>query len=144
MKKPAKKRPKPREGLDRPRCNGKWTEAKFRGFIVSALRRASSRWEPKFNCIKNCFVGEGLNPATGHKCKLHRCPSCSGLFPQGGMKADHIIPVVGAEGFVNFDTFIARLFVEKDGYQALCEGCHKSQTDKERVGRQFEKLLFHE
>ena len=58
------------------------------------------------------------------------------------MKADHIIPVVGPEGFVDFNTFITRLFVEKDGYQALCEECHKSQTDKERAGRAFEKLLF--
>lgn len=57
------------------------------------------------------------------------------------MKADHIIPVVGPEGFIDFNTFITRLFVEKDGYQALCEKCHAQITNKERAGRAFEKLL---
>ena len=142
IKKTAKKKPKPRAGLDRPRCNGKWTEAKFRGFIVSALRKASSRWDPKFTCIKNCFVEVGINPATGYKCKLHKCPECNGLFPQGAMKADHIVPVVGPEGFVDFNTFILRLFVESDGYQALCENCHNLKTNEERAERSQEKSTY--
>ena len=60
------------------------------------------------------------------------------------MKADHIIPVVGTEGFVDFNTFITRLFVESDGYQALCESCHQVVTAQEQAERQSEKLLFPE
>lgn len=138
-KRAAKKRPKPREGLDRPRCNGLWTESKFQNFIVSALRRASSRWAPKFECIKACYVGKGVNPATGHPCKLHKCPQCEGLFPQTFMRADHVVSVVGPEGFVDFNTFIARLFVEADGYSAVCFDCHEKFSAHERKLRAAHK-----
>ena len=109
-------------------------------FIKSALRGA--RWPQKYECIKAAFVEHGINPATGHKCKLHKCPECQGLFPQNMMHADHIVPVVGPEGFKTWDLFIERLFCEADGFRALCKPCHNLQTSKERAGRAFEKLLF--
>ena len=34
---------------DKPYCNGQWTAARKKSFITSALRRASSRWAPKFS-----------------------------------------------------------------------------------------------
>lgn len=137
--KPARKKPVPKPGLHRPRCGGKWTEAQFRQFIVNQLRGA--RWPEKFECIKAAFVGEGINPATGHKCKLHRCPECDGLFPQNGMHADHDEPVVGPEGFTTWDDYINRLFVERDGFSATCKACHAKKTEEERQERQRRKLL---
>jgi 5-methylcytosine-specific restriction endonuclease McrA len=106
-------------------------------FIKSALRGA--QWPPKYECIKEAFVEYGINPATGRKCKLHLCPDCKGLFPQAGMKADHIVPVVGPEGFVNWDTFIARLYVEKEGFQAICKKCHEVKTKEENAQRRARK-----
>lgn len=82
---------------------------------------------------------EGINPATGHKCKLHRCPQCEELFPQGMMRADHLIPVVGPEGFIDWNTYVERLFVEKDGYQALCKGCHDRISKHENAMRKLHK-----
>lgn len=133
--KTAKKRPNPREGLDRPYNGGQWTKSRFQTFIVAAIRQAHSRWGPKFVCIKDAYIEDGINPATGKKCKLHRCPQCEELFPQGMMRADHNIPVVGPEGFVDWNTLIDRMFKEKDGYNAICKECHEKFSKHENALR---------
>lgn len=128
---------KPRAGsfskAPRTRNDGKWTETQFITFVKAALRGA--RWEPKYRCINAAFVGPGINPATGHKCKLHRCPECLELFPQNGMAADHVTPVVGMEGFQDWNTFIERLFVDSKGFRAVCKACHKQISNDERSAR---------
>lgn len=128
-KKQTKKKPKKLKNIDRPRNGGQWTEARFVSFVKSALRGA--RWPQKYQCIKDAYIEDGINPATGRKCKLHECPQCNGTFPQNQMHADHIIPVVGPEGFQTWDMFIERLFVEADGFQAMCKECHKRITKHE-------------
>ena len=93
-------------------------------------------WPPKYVCIKLAFVGEyGINPKTGRKIKQHRCALCRGLFMQTELKADHIVPVVGPEGFTTWDDFIARLFTEAEGFQAICHECHDRKTGEERETR---------
>lgn len=127
---------------EKTRCSGQWTEARYKGFVVSLLRAGTMRWKPKYDAIKRAFVKDGLNPATGRKCKLHRCEQCSGLFAQGDMHADHIESVVDPEvGFVSWDTYISRMFAEKEGYRAICHACHntRSQTDNARR-REIKKL----
>ncbi len=136
-RKAARKRPVPRKGLVREHNGGLWTSARKRAFIVSALRGA--RWPPKYKCIRSAYIGDGPNPATGRRCKLHQCPECNGVFPQNLMAADHITPVVGPEGFVDWNTFIERLFVEKECYQAVCKGCHKSKSKAENDERRNNK-----
>ncbi len=66
---------------------------------------------------------------------MYRCASCGNSFPMKQVKADHIIPVTGPEGFVDWNTFINRLFVEVDGFQTLCEGCHDKKTKSENDER---------
>lgn len=116
------------------RNNGQWTEARFRSFIKSALRGA--RWPAKYACIRSAYVDDGVNPKTGRKCKLHKCEQCHELFPQNMMQADHKTPVVGPEGFIDWNTYISRLYVEADGFRALCRPCHrlitKQQNDERR------------
>jgi hypothetical protein len=124
---------KKREDIARPYCGGQWSAARMTSFIKSALRGA--QWPPKFECIKLAFVSYGINPKTGRKCKLHACPVCDGLFPQTMMKADHIIPVVGPEGFVSWDVFVARLYVEAAGFRAICKTCHDACTKEENAAR---------
>jgi hypothetical protein len=51
------------------------------------------------------------------------------------MKADHIIPVVGPEGFVSWDVFVARLYVEAAGFRAICKTCHDACTKEENAAR---------
>lgn len=128
-----------RRDIPRPYNGGEWTESRFRYFIKGALRKA--QWPQKYAAIKEAFVKHGINPETGRKCKLHRCEECRGLFPQNGVQADHIVPVVGAEGFVSWDDYIKRLFCEKDGFRVLCKSCHKRVTDLENKGRMLHKAV---
>jgi len=130
MSKFTKKTKRRRLDIPRPRNGGNWTEAQFRAFITRALRGA--RWPQKYECIRKACVGEGINPSTGRKCKLHLCPQCGGTFPQNQMQADHVVPVVGPEGFVDWNTYIERLFCEADGFSAICKDCHKRITEHER------------
>lgn len=119
--------------VPRPRNGGQWTEARFVSFVKSALRGA--RWPAKYECIKRAFVENGINPDTGKKCKLCRCEGCGKLFKQGDLKADHINPVIGPEGFQSWDLFISRLYCEADGFQALCVSCHADKTAEENGAR---------
>lgn len=122
--------------IDRPRNSGNWSEAQYVAFIKSALRGA--RWPPKYEVIKRAKVGYAL----------YRCAICGGigpptLPPKEGNKnriknivADHIDPVVDPSvGFVDWNTFIARLFVEVDGFQAVCNSCHTVKTQEENQMR---------
>lgn len=46
---------------------------------------------------------------------------------------DHIDPVVNPkDGFIDWNTYINRMFLEKDGYQVLCWACHGVKTRDER------------
>ena len=87
------------------------------------------RWRPKHDAIRRAFIGYGVNPKTGRKCKLHRCEKCGGQFPQNEMAADHKHPVVDPSvGFVDWNTYIARMYVESCGFDAICVGCHARIT----------------
>ena len=121
----------------KPHNDGQWTSARYRSFIMSALRGA--RWGPKYSVIRRAYVKDGVNPATGRKCKLHRCEDCQELFPAKDMQADHINPVIPVTGFDCWDNVIERLFCEVDGYRALCKGCHSEKTKKENAERRKNK-----
>jgi len=120
---------------------GTLTEAGFKALIVSGLRDKSRWWKPKQQCIRNARVSKGL----------YRCECCKetvkgsvwGVYKSGkkeGKKrkivnilADHIDPVVDpAVGFINWDTYIERMFIELSGYQALCGKCHDAKSKGER------------
>ena len=128
----------------KPHNSGQWTEARMRSFVMSALRKA--RWPVKYETIREAYVKNGINPATGRKCKLHKCESCGNLFPQKEMAADHISPCVPINGFggekflgYNWTELVQRLFCEIDGLQALCRECHKTKTKEERSERDRHK-----
>ena len=111
------------------RCSGQWTEARYRSFVISLLRAGTMRWRPKHDAIKRAFIGNGPNPRTGRPCKLHRCERCAGIFSQSDMVADHRQPVVEPEiGFVDWNTYISRMFVESDAFDSICVTCHASIT----------------
>ena len=135
MAKPAKRK----YNVERPYNGGEWSEARMISFIKSALRGA--RWPQKYRCIEKAFIGFGINPKTGRKCKLHLCPTCHGHFPQNMMQADHIIPVIGPEGFTSWDEYISRLFVEADGFVATCKICHQQKTNLEKAERKLHANL---
>jgi 5-methylcytosine-specific restriction endonuclease McrA len=114
---------------EKPFNGGQWTAARMRSFIMSALRRA--QWPQKYASISSAYVRDGINPATGKPCKLHRCPLCKKLHPKGMMESDHIIPVIPITGFDSWDAVIKRLYCEVDGFTPTCRNCHREKTKKE-------------
>jgi len=143
-KRTTKKKPTRRTDIPKPYCNGTWTLARMRSFVMSALRRAS--WNPRLTVIERAFVRKDINPATGKPCMLHRCEQCSELFPKGQMKADHEQPVIplnhnwaaDPRNFLGYDwnEVMRRLWIEKgDGWNVLCETCHHAKTEAERLER---------
>lgn len=111
------------------RNSGRWTEARFRSFITSALRSASRRWPPKFERLKEACVGIRKNAKTNRDAKHYRCASCEELFPQSNVQVDHIEPIGAVD---SWDEFIERLFCESDNLQVLCKPCHKKKSKQER------------
>jgi len=122
--------------IDKPFNNGTWSEARKKSFITSALRSALMRWGPKSLCLKNARVERGV----------YRCEICQELgaatLPalEGNKKrrknavVDHINPIVDPSvGFVDWNTWIARAFVEVDGLQVACWQCHTDKTNEERA-----------
>ena len=113
-----------------------WSDAKFKGFIISALRGAFRRYPPKQQCIDNAFTCIKKNPKTGRMCKHHLCVKCKVDFPRKEVVADHIKPIVDTrQGFLDFNTWIERGFVALRGFQCLCKTCHNKKTARERQQR---------
>jgi hypothetical protein len=73
--------------------------------------------------LKNAKVSYGK-----YKCKI-----CGGLFGPREVALDHIDPVIDPEhGFIDWNTYIDRLFVAPEKYQVLCKAaCHKLKTAEE-------------
>ena len=116
---------------EKNRNNGQWTTPRFNSFIKSALRSASRRWGPAYTSKKNARTARNT----------YTCSLCSKSVGNKDIKIDHIHPVVDpVKGWVSWDSFIERLFVEKEGYQALCVACHSVKTSEERLVRKAAKL----
>lgn len=113
------------------RNNNTWSEARYRSFIRSTLRRASMRWGPINSVKKKAWVERGK----------YFCAGCKQVVPltlnkKKNVFVDHIESVVDTkEGFQGWDVFIERLFCEADGLQVLCKECHDSVTAEEREER---------
>lgn len=115
----------------KPYNGGEWTDARFRAFVVGALRQASNRWPPKYTVRKEAKVAYGTYMCAGYKAEPHKARAKD-------IKADHIDPVVDpATGFTTYDTFIKRLFCEKEGFQMLCIDCHQKKSNDEKVRRKL-------
>lgn len=115
------------------RNSGRWTDARYRTFIVSALRAASRKWPPKFETLQEAYAGQLLNPKTKRISKHYKCKACKEIYPGKEVQVDHIQPVVSpTTGFTTWDEFISRLFCEKENLQVLCSECHNVKTKEEK------------
>lgn len=112
------------------RNKGRWTEARWRSFVRSALRGAFRRWPPKFDVLKNAAVDKRINPASGRLAMHYKCAKCGELFPLRQVQVDHIKQI---GPLTTWDAFINKLFCEARNLQVLCKVCHKAKTKKERL-----------
>lgn len=138
--------------VERTRNCGTMTEAGFRSWIISGLRKLTQRWKPKSECIKKAkqaareivennpdkhpelFYGTG-NVKRG----IFLCAGCKTVQEVGkrssNCRADHIKPICGEEGFTTYDAWIEGAFIEEGGWQCLCKKCDDAKQKTEREMR---------
>lgn len=64
------------------------------------------------------------------------CNVCKNYVGSTMVAVDHIVPVISVdEGFVDFNTFIERLFCDASNLQVVCDDCHQKKTNAERIAR---------
>jgi 5-methylcytosine-specific restriction endonuclease McrA len=91
--------------------------------MIGTLRRASYRFPGRYNAFNAAKIGRNK----------YTCAKCKGTFGRKDTRIDHIEPVVEvAVGFVDWNTFIERLYCPQEGYQILCRTCHDEKTVQER------------
>jgi 5-methylcytosine-specific restriction endonuclease McrA len=67
---------------------------------------------------------------------LYKCASCGLTFSRQRVHRDHINPVVDPDiGFVDWNSYIERLFVDATQIQIMCELCHSVKTSLESAIR---------
>lgn len=116
--------------------NKEWTPARKKAFIISVLRSGSRRWPPKYQTLNEAKTEKKINVLTGRLAQHYKCMKCKNDFSAKMVQVDHIKPiVVPKDGFVDWNTFIDRLFCEQDNLQVLCVPCHKIKTLKEKEKR---------
>ena len=116
--------------------DGEWTEARFRAFIISALRAYMKRFPPKWKALKAASIGRVINKRSGRLAEHYKCASCEDNFVARDVQVDHIEPVVSPqEGFQDWWTYMNRLYCEAENLQVLCKPCHKQKTAEERKER---------
>lgn len=107
--------------------------------VRSAIRRAFAR-SPKVQEIMN--AGKRKIPhynKDGSRAKVDRvefnCQVCNKWYPAKLMSGvDHIEPVVSVEdGFIDWNTYIARIDCDIKNLQRICDRCHlEKSTDEKR------------
>lgn len=106
-------------------------------WVVWSLRKASYRWPPRQRALAAAKVTVGKNSMLARafpRCRnFYQCKECEGVFNRKMVSIDHIEPVVDPQrGFQGFDEYIARMFVQVDGFQIICNKCHDKKTANER------------
>jgi len=114
-----------------------WTDAKWRSWVISLLRRGTMRFPPRNEVLKEARTERKINKATGKLAWHSRCNKCKKEFPSSKIKADHIKPVVDVTtGFIDWNVYIERMYCVKKGWQAICDVCHDKKSAKERKTRE--------
>lgn len=95
-------------------------------WLKKAIRRISYRYPARYTAKVNARVERGK----------YKCAVCGGIFPNKEVQLDHVEPVINPmTGFVDWNDYINRLFVDVDGWQVLCLADHKSKSIAENVKR---------
>lgn len=114
-----------------------WSNAKFKGWIISLLRRGTMRYPPRNDALRSAKTDKKINVKTGRMAQHYRCAICLGEFPAKEVVVDHIDPCVSpTEGFIDWNTYIERMFCPEENFQVVCENCHtnyKTKSEKEII-----------
>ena len=119
-------KPTERTLKERTRAGKTWTEARYWGFIRSALRMAWQKYPVKWQVKKSASRPSQL---TDKRTKFeYQCSLCKGWFKGKEAEVDHVEPAGRLKNYHDLPGFVARLFCEKDNLRVLCKACHKDVT----------------
>lgn len=108
-----------------------WTTSRFWSFIRSTLRRAWTRWPPRYQALN-----DAKRTVTGKRHKYeYKCSSCKKWFKQKEIQTDHIEEVGSLKDYEDLPDFVRRLFVAKDKIQVMCKSCHQGKTNDSRQSK---------
>jgi len=112
----------------------------IKDFLIPVLRNASRIWWAKKEARKRAKrkVQDGFYKNGKPKYIIkYECCSCHELFDMGDTQMDHVLPAIDPDaGFIDWNTYIARLFPDPEGYQCLCKDkCHREKTNQENKER---------
>ena len=110
-----------------------WSEARFWGFIRSALRSAWSKYPPKYTVLKDARR-DYKGPKKSQKYEF-QCNECKKWHVSSNVSVDHIVPAGSLKCYADLPGFVERLFVAKEDLQVLCKGCHNIKTAEERKNK---------
>lgn len=97
----------------------------LKGLIISHLRKIFFYSPLRREAISKAKVGN-----------LYRSGINGKKYPINEVKVDHVIPVVDPKvGFVDWNTFIDRLFCPVENLQVISKEEHDAKTKKERKER---------
>ena len=102
--------------------------------ITSALRRI---W--RFHPVRSqCYKDALHQKRSRSKDDVYKCGKCDFLGTRGEFDLDHRNPVICPQaGFVNWDTYIDRLFCDPSNLWLLCKVCHVEKTNDEKEIRKL-------
>lgn len=110
--------------------------------IRGAIRRIFSRSPVKIEVLKKVRREVPRYNQDGSRGKRdavqYQCAVCKTWVGSTKVEVDHIIPVieVNEKGFVDWNTFVERLFCKAEALQVICDPCHDKKTAQERMKRQ--------
>ena len=92
-------------------------------WLIPKLRRISLQWKPRAKALKEARVARGR----------YECAVCYCVSGPKDVDLDHVNPVIDpVTGFVDWNSYIERLFAEDSGFQVLCKPCHHKKTHGNR------------
>ena len=110
----------------------------LRDDIITGLRRAFRK-----SALRKSVLDAGSRRITLYKKDgsvskkygvEHHCQVCN-RWQRGEHDVDHIDPVIGLEGFIDWNTYVARMFPPADRLQRICQTCHDAKTAAEFAAR---------
>lgn len=107
--------------------------------IRSAIRRIFSRSPLVIEVMKDArrereWLKKDGTPAVKPRVE-YLCAKCNKWFMGKNIQVDHREPVIELQGFVDWNTFVARLFCDKSNLHVLCKECHHTKTQEEAAAR---------
>jgi len=118
--------------------------------IRGAIRRIFSRSPAKIEAQMKVRREVPKFNKDGSRSKVdavqYQCNICKNWVGSTHVEVDHTVPVieVNEQGFVDWNTFVNRLFCQVQDLQVLCDPCHDQKTRDERKSRQAfkDKILL--